>query len=469
MKKIINKKNVLVCFFIIISLALMFLSFFSSERYLSIVSLMLLFCTIAFDAVLDIKKKYLLLFFCITFFLFSMGQYIFPNNTDWLYYTNYSLEAIKITTFIQWIALFFTFISFNVFNFYSEKKIDLPKETKRNINPKLFMIALITLFFISAIVNIETGYRVMKYGYLVIYNNSVPSIFPSIVRYIASFFPLMCFVALGIIKEDKYIYTTLILYLVYLCYTLLTGVRGEFGIGILVLIMYLFVHKYIIKNCHIDLKKVFKIGLCFAVIVPIAAIGLNLLNYLRNNEDIKNFNALGQVQSFFVNQGSSVNLISMALENEEFLKSQNTLYVFGPFLENVESKINKIFPSFEFKTLNNKSTSFAADVTIIELGADGYNSGQGLGSQYLAELYIDFGYIGIILFSIILGCVIYILSNFYKYGVIGSSASLLLIQSILYLPRGQAIQPINAIFSVNCWIIIFVVYLLTLKKDRKDQ
>jgi len=469
MKKLINKKNIIISIFIIISFVIISFSLFSSEKYLSILGLISLFCILVIDAVFDIKKKYLLLFFYITFFLFSMGQYIFPNNTNWLYYTNYSLNAIKITILIQWIALFFTYLGFNLFNIYIDnKKLSLNEKNKK-INPKILMTILLVLFIISTIVNLETGYRVIKYGYLVLYNNSVPSIIPSIIKYIASFFPLMCFVSLGIIKEDKYVYTTLILYFVYLCYTLLTGVRGEFGIGILVLLMFLFVHKYINKNDSIDLKKIFKIGICFAIIVPLAAIGLNVMNSLRNNKEITSINAFDEVQSFFVSQGSSVNLISMAIENEEVLKSQDHMYVFGPFLENVEHKASKILPGFKLGFLNNNSTSYAADVSIIELGIDGFNSGQGLGSQYLAELYMDYSYIGIILFSILLGIIIYILSNFYKYGVIGSSISLLLIQSILYLPRGQAIQPLNAIFSVNFWIIIIIVYLLTLKKNREDK
>jgi len=167
MKKIINNKNLIVCFLIAISLIFMLSSFLSIDKYLSILSLTTLFVTLVLDAFLDIKKKYLLLLFYATFFLFSMGQYYFPNNTNWIYYANYKINTIKLTIFIQWIALFFTFLSFNIFN-KSIKIKELKIDYKKEINSKILMICLIFLFLITITSHLEIGYRVMKYGYLVI-------------------------------------------------------------------------------------------------------------------------------------------------------------------------------------------------------------------------------------------------------------------------------------------------------------
>ena len=96
--------------------------------------------------------------------------------------------------------------------------INLKMDYKKEINSKTLMIILILLFLITIVSHLEIGYRVMKYGYLVIYNNSIPSIFPSIFNYVSTFFSLMVFISLSIFKEKKYIYTTLLLYFIYLFY-----------------------------------------------------------------------------------------------------------------------------------------------------------------------------------------------------------------------------------------------------------
>lgn len=469
MKKILNNKNIIIIITIAISFLLMILSYFVSNKILSLISLALLFISLVFDSILNLKEKYLLLLFYGTFFLFSMGQYYFSGTTDWLHYTNYKINTIKLTILIQWLALLFTFLSFNISNKFIKIR-DKKAKDLNIINNKVLMIILTFIYIITIIVNLETGYRVIKYGYLVIYNNSIQSILPSGLKYLSTFFPLIIFICLSIFKERKYCYTVLVLYFLYLCFTLMTGVRGEFGIGILLIIMYLFVYEFIINRRVVEKKLLIRGGIILVVLIPICAITLNIFNSLRNNDNVDNFNLYNQFQSFFVNQGSSVNLISMAIENEEEFKKNETMYVFGPFLENVENKILKITNGIEFKFLENKSTSFAVDASKFELGEDGYNSGQGLGSQYLAEVYIDYGFIGIILCSIVIGLMLYIVGNFYKYNILGSSLSLLTIQSILYLPRGQAIQPLNAVLSVNYWILIFLIYIfIILKKFLKRR
>jgi len=147
----------------------------------------------------------------------------------------------------------------------------------------------------------------------------------------------------------------------------------------------------------------------------------------------------------------------LSLENKEELN--DGLYTFGPLLVNLKSKIQKINKNYKMKLIEDKNISLAKDISIIALGKDGYKNGQGVGSQYLAELYVDFGIIGVIIYSLLLGFLIFIVSNFYKFGILGYSLSLLLIKSILYLPRDQAIQPLNLLLSINYWLILILIVL----------
>lgn len=425
----------------------------------SIVVLFCIFSLLIIESLFDIRKNYLLIVFYFVFLIFTMGQYIFPNYTNWIYYNQYNDSTIVKTIFIQILALIITYIGYKInFNFKSNlEEVNLSEKIKK------FLFCILTVLFITAlIVNFETGFRVMKYGYLIIYSNEVSSMIPEIIKYISFMFPLLSFIMLYLCKKNKEYYLILFMYFVYSCSTLLTGVRGDFCIGMILIFICLFVKKYLVDCSKVKIKRVI-IGISLLIVLlPISIIGLSIFNSIRNKNSYDK-NVFVQFSNFFVNQGSSVNLISLSIENEEKLDESNHLYTFGPVIENLNSKLNKFI---NIDLIGDTHTSFARDVSMIGLGEEGVNSGQGLGSQYLGELFIDYGYIGIILYSIFLGIVLRILSNFYKYNFIGYSLSLVLIQSFLFLPRSQSFQFLNSIISFNYWLLIAFIYIIIFISKR---
>ena len=158
----------------------------------------------------------------------------------------------------------------------------------------------------------------------------------------------------------------------------------------------------------------------------------------------------------------------MAQEHNDELTEVKHLYVLGPLLENILQKIRKICPDFRINYIEGVRLSFAKEISILGLGIEGYNSGQGLGSQYLAEVMTDYGISGVIIYSLLLGVCISVVSDFYKYNFLGFSLSLLLMQSILYLPRNQSMQPINSIISLNYWGILLLMYFLIFRRSEKN-
>jgi oligosaccharide repeat unit polymerase len=267
----------------------------------------------------------------------------------------------------------------------------------------------------------------------------------------------MVFVFLGIVFEKKYVVLTLILYILYLILTLLTGVRGEFVIGIFVIVFYLFIYQTKIIKENIISKKQIIIACAF---IPIIIILLNIYNTTRNNNEVSKVNLVEQFNDFFSNQGGSVNLISITQQYKEELTNNKSSYTFGPVINSVQSKLKKVDDNFKIENIEYRKNSLAKELSIIVLGQTGYDAGQGVGSQYIAEIYIDYGYVGIIIFNSCIGIIIYLLSNCEKGKYIRFSLSLLLIQSILYIPRGQALQFINALLSANYWIMIGIISIL---------
>ena len=107
--------------------------------------------------------------------------------------------------------------------------------------------------------------------------------------------------------------------------------------------------------------------------------------------------------------------------------------------------------------------NLGASISYIVLGSR-YLNGHGLGTQYIAELFVDFGIIGIIIFNLFIGYILtrltYINYNScYKFAFLLSALS-----GILYIPRNFATTWIvNTFFSIQNWIIVIIVYMITNK------
>jgi len=295
-----NKKNkfkkLVLISILILTFFLMIYSYYTINTKLAIFSLFSLLIILLLNAIKELKTKYLLLLFYFTFFIFTMGQYIFRNNINWLYYENYDATIIIKTIIIQRFSLAMISIGFNI----SRSIIKLPKKSnvqkKDRVNYKLLLVIEIILFIISIIVNLDIGYRVISEGYLSAYNNN--SSLPSILIYLSTFFVPLSFVLLYLVNDKKYNKLILILYFIYLCTTLLTGVRGDFCVGILIIIVYLFVKKIIINDEKIQVKKIIIILTIMFLSCLTLIVGLNLLNSYRNHKKVEKINISEQIRLF---------------------------------------------------------------------------------------------------------------------------------------------------------------------------
>lgn len=457
---------ILICFFMVILYGV-----FTLDYNLVKIGFLCSFGNIIIFLSTNFNENIVMLCFLFTFFIFTMGQYIFTLSDAEImnYYDMFNYITIIKTILIQYISVLCTLVAYYLCKNLKKKKFkDNISSLIKCINEKKIMYLLVILFFISLIYFSYIGMNLYKYGYHKLYNNSFnESYIVKIMNYIKSCFPLCVYIFLYFFKSKKTIWITVSMYFIYNCFTLLTGTRGEFCIGILMTFIILY---YCIK-VKFDIKFSIKNSVIIIIILMALAVllifGLNMFNKLRNHKEIKNVNLWEQVNNFFGNQGSSVTLISIAQENIEKLTEKEHYYTFGPLFENVIRKISRLYSNITITSEEEINLSFAREISIIGLGAEGYNSGQGLGSQYIAEVLVDYGIFGVIIYSLILGICISIISDFYKYNLFGFSLSLILMQSILYLPRNQAIQPINAILSFNYWIILLGTYFFIIRGKKE--
>lgn len=88
-----------------------------------------------------------------------------------------------------------------------------------------------------------------------------------------------------------------------------------------------------------------------------------------------------------------------------------------------------------------------------------YLKGRGYGSSYLIENYVDFGYIGVAIFSLILGILlVYMLRRFGRNTLIDTIV-LVSLTTIFFIPRAEATGWLTFIVTAQFWMGIAACYL----------
>ena len=88
-----------------------------------------------------------------------------------------------------------------------------------------------------------------------------------------------------------------------------------------------------------------------------------------------------------------------------------------------------------------------------------YFRGGGLGSCYIAEAYKDFGYIGIIFFSILIGMLLFKFSNSNSQNVYLLCFMFIMQSNLLLAPRDAVFGFICNTFTITNLLYIFIFWI----------
>ena len=202
----------------------------------------------------------------------------------------------------------------------------------------------------------------------------------------------------------------------------------------------------------------------FVILIPIIVVGLSTYNVTRNGNAIDNFNPFSSFGKFFIDQGGSVDIISYAQKYKGQLPNTNVNYTFGPFINYAKrGTIAKILRGDKNETDLSKEdvalygNNLGATISYLAM-KNRYLRGEGLGTEYIAELYIDYSYYGVIIYNFILGMLLTIIMKINYQNYIFMPFVMNLVESIIYLPRQFATAWIVNIMNVsNIVLILFIL------------
>lgn len=429
---------------------------------------------------IEMRENIAVLCFLISFFVFLLGREVcftyFNLDRYYLYLEKYN----KYTFFLLMISL----LSLAIGTLLGSSKIrftfgDMIRNEKKSEflaqpNNKYQQMCKYVYYFcyvVSIIYIVDRIVFIRPIGYAASYiADDSGAVSSGPMGYIASFAFLALCLYLSTLPEKKTSIRVLCSYEIYAALTLLTGKRYTFIAISMFIVIYFFIRDRL-EGGWISKKYVILV----IIAIPILLILLMAIDSTREN---KNFNFTGIIDTnmkFLDQQGGSINNIKRiqyykdALQDMSFVSFSNLRSV---LFENIIMR--NIFPikvyagnSVEHALMGN---SLAHRLSYYQY-ASYYLTGHGVGSCYIAELYMDFGFIGVILGNIVYGYLLKKISciNFSR----GFKDALLLamIYYLLLAPRGSFDGFVGGIFNLYSILgIIVIVFVADIaKKGRKSE
>lgn len=415
--------------------------------------------------------------FLVCFFTFLLGGQVI-NKFMHVYGYNFS-EKIEIHTdlllLISLLGLLFGYILTGKTNNNKHLKPysnynDIFYRNVRKISKNYFFVTY--LFWV--LILLDNVRFVLQYDY-VNYYLSYSSSIPAIIRQIGYMAPMALYIFLATMPTKKEAKITIIMYLVYLVLSLGTGRRIYFMTGLLFIFAYMMLRNVVHpeKKPWIDKKAIIKI----CIIVPMLLVMMYLFEYVRSESYVGTVSQYSPLIGFFIRQGTSINVIKYAemfkieLNPEAFYSLYNTL----KWLQNsIFNNFLQINLSFEFGRQTQGTAlygTYLADFVSYKANSYIYLSGMGYGSCYIAELYADFGYIGVFIGNIIYGFLLCkLLKNATQKGNIWLVAvGFFMVGTLFKAPRATFDAFWGQLLYFNSWGPLAIIYIIANIYDIKNK
>ena len=335
--------------------------------------------------ILNIKNLYLFSFYiyCLAIiYLDLVGIYPFEKAVLFKAITFDKYEKIKILLIIS-LSLFGLALGLEIKGFKKKRTNEI------KISIKFLKILSISSFFFINLENFNKIKLVMSKGYLALYSDYYKGILGIFNFYIKDLF--WASICIMILKNKKLKWPYILAILTILM-SALTGKRSD---ALPYILMLLLVSK-VSNNIKISLKKI------LFLIILLSSLSQIISNF--RSGLIISFNPLSVVNEFLLEQSKQYQILGYALKYEFQLTGWG--YVFEPFFLYLK---NNFFRLIGYVRPLNNTVEILSYTKI--LGSDlGYLinpkrflNGEGIGGFAIADLYMDFGLLGVLLGYFIIG------------------------------------------------------------------
>lgn len=477
---VVKRKNVLPFLLAILSFIIMGIGVLLQTTDVMLLAISLLFISGILISIYDISENITLAMFLFTVLIFLFGRilskYLF-NYSEFgygIFQTNITDENILIS-FYQ--AVFLSITSLIIGFLFSKKN----KSTKQSDiitndwNTVLVWISKIFFFILvifRILVLLDRASYVNDNSYFDSFKEFESS-YPIIIQRLSQSYSVPFFILLSLQLKKKRIIIPISVFLLEGLVSLTTGRRMNFILSVIILVIYFVWDDY--TSTREEKKWINKVTVVFGVfLVPVLIFVSNLVLEFRNGISSSNTTINSIFGEFFYKQGVTLTTVLHSfLYNNEY--PQSSQFVIGP----IESFIkNNIIASLFFESELLVGQSIASGLSSPLFGhrvsyfidSNAYLNGRGYGSSYIAESYVDWGILGVIIVSFIIGFILYKLYDNLGQNLFFTTFSFLLLRNIMVIPRSETTSFITNAITINNIVmymaIIFISKLLYLVLKR---
>lgn len=469
-----------------VSLILLFISLSSGSALVGApLSITLLLVANVLFLTNDISKNVVFIVFQATFFLFLIAGPLLDAFDEVDFFSIYSETVVNKTYICYWLAAFAMWCyCLHRVNGGRELVIGIRRRRDhyekpdrhydlrriRFISRILFYICIVAYIAVTADkILFRQIYSLQAYYASYDASSNLPGI---IVKIADSHLIALCmFLATKPSKKEAKV--PLAVFLIASALTVLYGVRHVILLNIMFLVIY-----FVLRNG--DGEEVWlprRVAIIGIILSPVAMVLLQAFDVFRrsiafNIFDIKELFSFSLVRDFFVSQSVSSNILPNAITHVSQLGGQPVPYTFGTIYTYLrQNMIVRFFTGAAAFSSNSVESAMSSG----NLGArlayymyrETFLTGTGMGGSYVADLFIDFSYVGVFIGSLIACMFMNKLSKTTR----GQYSSPYLLAFVLVAIRWIAYMPRDSYFSwamqaFSFMNIIFVLMVMVLSRMK---
>lgn len=296
---------------------------------------------------------------------------------------------------------------------------------------------------------------------------SFQSSLPYVVRAVASMMKFAFCIFLATFPSKKLTFIPAVLYVLSGLPSLIIGERNPIVLNILFVLLYYFIRDTI-EHSKYWIGKVEKTVII--IMFPLALLFLSAYNYIRAGKAVATTGVFSSIVDLFYKQGVTFDVLGIGYDSIPQLPKvvhdyADKNYTFGLFIDYFmhNSIAQKFFGAIDLGNGNSviKATygnNFSHAMSYVS--RSDYLQGHGWGTSYILETYADYGYLGIILFSLILGgFLIFLMYLLAHRSWFCKSVLLIVLTNLFFTPRAEAVSSVSFFIEMPYWFTVIVCFV----------
>lgn len=449
-------------------MALLALFFAAPEAQAAITLTM--WCVVVWFCAKRPKERLLLLLFQATLFTFLMTRLILPDFFQTGYMANdvdgtirmFDAETLRFIYTTLAISIFGSYFGFAILPEPQEETIQLYDTSTayvgsvRHISKVLSYIC--ALFF--AVTIVEKSIFVFQNGYFELYAD-FESKLPGIVHKFSSLYTPLFMLYLATFPSKQEARGALWLYFLVALISLTTGGRTTFMLTLVFLLFY-FCLRNVVNPKEPWLSR--KAVIALVCVIPLLLVGMFMIDFIRADKEMENAGIADMFINFFYQQGTSAQVIGLTYEMRDIL-ADGRIFSFGQIIDNFNKNIvfKLMGTAVEYRPQTEEMALYGHSLanTLSNLHMHkSFLTGVGLGSSYIAEVWHDFGFAGLLLWNMMYGMIFARFFTWVQRGLWPCAFGLIMIPEIIYAPRGQASAFLYIFFSITILAVFYLIHVL---------